>query len=193
MRKSRRNHRAGALITSLLLSTGLAGAAPRAVNSAYLPRVGYVAQTYNNCGPASLIAVMQHYGLTTDQKALGALLRPHGGYMPITVINPFLGRIGLTSTYYRKGQLVHVRRLLAAGVPVIVLQWLDDRHTIPHFRVARGFDDRSQTIYVSDPMKGPNYPISYARFESLWSVGSNTFLPVYPPNQAQAIRKIIGS
>lgn len=193
---------AALLLASLLLMSGPAGPSAEArtgqqqaalPSAAYLSGVGYVSQTYNNCGPASIIAAMGQFGMTTDQRALGALLRPAGGYMPVNVIGPFLRRIGLDTTYYKKGSPEQLMRLVSAGYPVIVLQWMDRVGGIPHYRVVRGYDRKSDIFWLSDSMYGANAYLKIRDFETLWKVYDNAFLPIYPSGDANRIRAILGA
>jgi uncharacterized protein len=164
-------------------------ALPRAVQ---LGGLNFVYQTYNNCGPAALVSVLGAYGLRADQAALAAELRPNGGYMTTEVIDPFLKPLGLRATRFRSGQLSHLRALLSAGYPVLVLQWLNAPGGVPHFRVVRGFDDASRRIFLSDPIYGPNVYLSYADFDRLWNVYGQEFIPVYPASDAAKVARLLG-
>ena len=95
---------------------------------------------------------------------------------------PFLARYGLAAPIYRQGRIEHLRPLIASGIPVIILQYLNGPGTVPHFRVVRGYDDASQRVYLSDSIYGPNVYLSYRDFNALWSVYNNEFIPVLPSN-----------
>ena len=173
----------------MLLALACPVASARAVQ---LTGLGFVYQTYNNCGPAALVSVLGHYGLRADQTALATLLRPSGGYMTASVIDPFLKPLGLRATRFRSGQLGHLRALISAGYPVLVLQWLNGVGAAPHFRVVRGFDDASQRIFLSDPLYGPDVYLSYADFARLWGVYGQEFIPVYPAMDAAKVARLLG-
>ncbi|MDR6218464.1 C39 family peptidase [Deinococcus soli (ex Cha et al. 2016)] len=159
--------------------------------AAYLQSVGWVKQTYNNCGPASIIAALENYGLTANQAAVARQLRPNGGYMTADVIDPFLRSYGLSAQRYKNGSIQALRPLIASGIPVIVLQWLDREGGIPHFRVVRGYDDRTQTIYLSDSIYGPNVYLSYTDFERLWGVYRNEMIPVFPTGMTDWVNELV--
>lgn len=158
--------------------------------SAFLA-VGHVSQTYNNCGPASIVSVLKYYGLQVGQAQVAQVLRPAGGYMQAGVIPPFVERYGLRATRFRNGSLEHIRQLTAAGIPVIVLQWMNRVGGIPHFRVVRGYDDRAGLMWLSDPIYGPNVYVKYADFEQLWTLAGQEFVPVYRPAQAALVGRIL--
>ena len=176
------------LLTALCLLLTPAASA----SAVQLGGLGFVYQTYNNCGPAALVSILGHYGLRADQRALAALLRPDGGYMTASVIDPFLKPLGLRATRFRSGQLGHLRALISAGYPVLVLQWLSGVGTVPHFRVVRGFDDASRRIFLSDPLYGPDVYLSYADFDALWGVYGQEFIPVYPAADAAKVARLLG-
>ena len=166
-------------------------AAPTHPVSAYLSAVGHVHQTYNNCGPASIVSVLSYYGVQTTQGAVAQVLRPAGGYMLAGVIPPFVERYGLKATRFRNGSLENLRQLAAAGIPVIVLQWMNRPGGIPHFRVVRGYDDKAGLMWLSDPVYGPNVYVSYADFQRLWGLAGQEFVPVYRPAQTAQVGRIL--
>lgn len=165
---------------------------PALPHAVQLSGLGFVYQTYNNCGPAALVSVLGAYGLRADQMALAEELRPGGGYMTSGVIDPFLKPLGLRATRFHSGQLSHLKSLLSAGYPVIVLQWMNQVGAAPHFRVVRGFDDGTRRIFMSDPIYGPNVYLSYTDFDRLWNVYGQEFIPVYPASDAAKVARILG-
>ena len=174
-----------------LTTSAVAAPAVRPV-SAYLPGLRHVAQTYNNCGPAALVSVLGYYGITKDQDELRKILRPNGGYMTAGVIDPFLRPFGLRATRFRGGNPEHLRRLVAQGVPVLVLQWLDRVGGIPHFRIVRGYDDATGVFWLDDPIYGANVYISYTDFVRLWGVYGEEFIPIYPEGWQNRIESVLG-
>ena len=187
-------------VTPLTMLSGLAlsgsvvaapSAAPVLPVSAYLAAVGHVAQTYNNCGPAAIVAVLSYYGVRVSQGEVAGVLRPNGGYMLTGVIPPFVTRYGLRATRFRNGSLENLRQLAAAGIPVIVLQWMNRPGGIPHFRVVRGYDDAAGLVWLSDPIYGANVYVKYADFERLWTLAGQEFVPVYRPQQTTLVGRIL--
>ncbi|WP_425147212.1 C39 family peptidase [Deinococcus sp.] len=188
----RRRLALGTLLAIGLVQAAASGPAPVHPLSAYLAAVGYVHQSYNNCGPASIVSVLAYYGVSADQSELARVLRPEGGYMASEVIAPFVQRYGLRATLFKGGRLEHLRQLAAAGIPVIVLQWMNRVGSAPHFRVVRGYDDHSGLMWLSDPIYGPNVYVSYANFQTLWNLYDQEFIPVYRPQQTAQVSRILG-
>ncbi|ADV68247.1 peptidase C39 bacteriocin processing [Deinococcus maricopensis DSM 21211] len=170
----------------------LLGGAQARPASAYLGGLTHVAQSYNNCGPAAIVSVLGYYGTRADQAAVARALRPQGGYMRADVIAPFVAQYGLRAARFRAGNAEHLRRLVAAGVPVIVLQWLDRVGGIPHFRVVRGYDDARGVFYLDDPLYGANVVVSYAEFARLWGVYGQEFIPVFPAGWEARVDALLG-
>ena len=185
----------GALV--LILTLGMTEVAPAqgkgaAPSSAYLPGLAYARQTYNNCGPAALSSVLGYYKLHVGQDVLRQYLRPAGGYMTADVIDPFVRQFGLRATRFANGNVGAVRRLVGAGIPVIVLQWLGRPGDVPHFRVVRGYDDAAGVLWVADSMIAENAYVSYADFDTLWNVQGRLMIPVYPAGDEARVRRLVG-
>lgn len=157
----------------------------------YLHGLAFDRQTYNNCGPSALSAVLGFYRVQISQEAIRRTARPNGGYMQISAIAPELARFKLKTAVIRQGQLSQVKRLLALGIPVIVLQWYDRPGNINHFRVVRGYDDQAGIFWISDSMVGPLTYLSYRSFDALWNTQSRQLFPVYPEGYDRLIQGLI--
>lgn len=156
----------------------------------YLQGLAFDRQTYNNCGPSALSAVLGFYKAQVSQDAIRRTTRPGGGYMQVSAIAPELSRYDLRTLTIRNGRLDQVKRLLALGIPVLVLQWYDRPGHINHFRVVRGYDDASGLVWVSDSMIGPVAYMSYKSFDGMWNTQGRQMFPVYPKGfeaQVQAL------
>jgi len=76
-----------------------------------------------------------------------------------------------------------IKELLRAGFPVIVNQTVSDVDLEFHYRPLEGFDDERGVFISSDPLIGPEHPISYAEFERVWGYTGHRFIVVYPPDK----------
>ena len=146
----------------------------------YLQGLAFDRQTYNNCGPSALSAVLGFYRAQVSQEAIRRTTRPGGGYMQVSAIAPELSKYNLRTITIRNGRLDQVKRLLSLGIPVLVLQWYDRPGNINHFRVVRGYDDAAGLVWVSDSMIGPVAYMSYASFDGMWNTQGRQMFPVYP-------------
>ncbi|THF68113.1 LysM peptidoglycan-binding domain-containing protein [Deinococcus sp. Arct2-2] len=157
----------------------------------YLQGLAFDRQTYNNCGPSALSSVLGFYRVNIGQDVIRRTARPNGGYMQISAIAPELARFKLKTLAIRGGQLSQVKRLLALGIPVIVLQWYDRPGHIDHFRVVRGYDDQARVFWVSDSMIGPLTYLSYTSFDALWNTQGRQMFPVYPNGYDSLVRGLV--
>ena len=146
----------------------------------YLQGLAFDRQTYNNCGPSALSAVLGFYRAHVSQEAIRRTTRPGGGYMQVSAIAPELSKYNLRTITIRNGRLDQVKRLLSLGIPVLVLQWYDRPGNINHFRVVRGYDDAAGLVWVSDSMIGPVAYMSYESFDGMWNTQGRQMFPVYP-------------
>ncbi|GGJ88415.1 hypothetical protein GCM10008939_35640 [Deinococcus aquiradiocola] len=157
----------------------------------YLEGLAFDFQTYNNCGPSALSAVLGFYKAQVGQDAIRRATREGNGYMRVSAIAPELRKFGLRTVTIRNGRLDQVKRLLSLGIPVIVLQWFDRPGHIAHFRVVRGYDDQAGLVWVSDSMVGPVSYLNYASFDALWNTQGRQMFPVYPDGFDGAVRALL--
>ncbi|GGR25743.1 LysM peptidoglycan-binding domain-containing protein [Deinococcus ruber] len=157
----------------------------------FLKGLSFDFQTYNNCGPSALASVLGFYKVQISQDAIRKTTRQGNGYMQVSAIAPELAQFGLKTVTIRGGQLSQIKRMLALGIPVIVLQWFDRPGHIDHFRVVRGYDDQAGIVWVSDSMIGPVAYLRYTDFEALWNTQGRQMFPVYPASYQSQIRALM--
>ncbi len=157
----------------------------------YLRGLAFDFQTYNNCGPSALSAVLGFYKVRLSQSVIQQTTREGSGYMQVSAIAPELAKFGLRTKTIRGGQIRQVKKLLALGIPVIVLQWFDRPGHINHFRVVRGYDDHAGVMWVSDSMVGPVSYLSYRDFDELWNTQGRQMFPVYPASYESQVKTFL--
>ena len=157
----------------------------------FLKGLSFDFQTYNNCGPSALASVLGFYKVDIGQDAIRRPTRQGGGYMQVSAIAPELAHFGLKTVTIRGGQLSQIKRMLALGIPVIVLQWYDRPGHINHFRVVRGYDDQAGIVWVSDSMIGPVAYLRYSDFDALWNTQGRQMFPVYPASYQSQISQLM--
>lgn len=165
----------GGAATLRVASTGAGfGARPQSV---YL-QVGYEAQTFNNCGPASVASVLRAFGKLVSQRDYQQVLRPTGGYTQTRDVSQLLTHQGLQAPLRRSGTVEAIKDELAAGHPVIVLQYHSVYGKTPHFRVVRGYDETQGILIMSDSISGPNVALTEHDFAVLWNMQGRQYIPV---------------
>jgi hypothetical protein len=135
------------------------------------------------CGPASLTNILRHWGRPADQAAIGrALFDPERhGTLPGELILQ-AQQAGLQAIS-RSGSREDLRRWLAAGLPVIVLQDLSAQDRRGHFRVVVGYSDTRRQFFVCDCTDSSLCSLDYEHFDDLWFHFENWCLLIAPPGR----------
>jgi hypothetical protein len=151
--------------------------------------MNYQPQTYNNCSRCSVAILLGYYDHWITQFQVDDDLAP--GYFPCQVAR-YMPRYRLMARVYAPAAVDPVRRLLANGIPVIVLQLLSLEEPIGHYRVLRGYNDQAGEFISDDPLqkKGPDYRISYEVFDQL-TRGRGLIIPIYPPEQDLVVASLM--
>jgi len=151
--------------------------------------MNYQAQTWNNCGPASIAIVLGYYDHWITQWTVNEQVPP--GPSPCTIAD-YVGQYGLKARPYRSPPTVDpIRVLLANDIPVIANQLLESGSDIGHYRVVKGYDDAEREFITDDPLqaKGPDYRLDFDVFARYSRQGA--FIPVYPPEKDALVRSLM--
>src|SRR3989442_15587316 len=101
--------------------------------------MGHVFQTWNNCGPASVVMALSNFGIDASQEEARLALRGPDirRGMPAQNVDPWMrSRFGLRAVARTDGTADQLKRFVANGFPVLVTQRLDDvSPRIAHYRV----------------------------------------------------------
>lgn len=163
-----------------------------------------IQQSFNNCGPANLTQVLNWYGDETTQADAASYLKPNPEDRNVSpwqlsdYVNDFTG---LRSTVHSGGDLELLKRLIAAGFPVVIEKGYEpntDSSTgwFGHYLTVFGYDEREGVFYSMDsylkvdPINGR--ADSFEEIESYWQHFNYTFYVVYEPDQEQIVFDIIG-
>jgi len=85
-----------------------------------------------------------------------------------------------------------LRRLLAAGIPVIVEQLLHDDTDISHFRLVRGYSQANGIFITGDSYYGNPYNVGYNTFERWSRMFNHRYVPIWKPEQTALVQAILG-
>jgi tetratricopeptide (TPR) repeat protein len=157
-------------------------------------------QQFNNCGPATLAIALSFRGWQGDQRDTRRLLRPNFATVDDKNVNPWEmvayveDQAGLGALTRVGGDLETVKRLIAAGYPVVVETGIQHkpRDWMGHYLLLTGYDDERERFITQDALVGPNIPLGYADFESGWLAFNRVFLVVYPPEQQDLVLSLLG-
>jgi tetratricopeptide (TPR) repeat protein len=162
-----------------------------------------VAQQFNNCGPANLSIVLDYYGHDSDQQEIGKALKPNyddRNVSPHELVSFVNEHTLLRGAAYSGGDLIMLKRLLAAGIPVIIEKGLylnREQGWMGHYLTLVGYRDASEQFYSLDTYLGPwdssGRVDNYETIEQLWDQFNNTFIIVYSPDEEQIVNTLLGS
>ncbi len=179
------------------------GGQPSAVISPYARIAGLpiIPQKFNNCGPTNLTIVLNHYGIDVDQFDVAAVARPNyedRNVSPGELVAYVREQTALAAEAYAGGDIDLLRRLVAAGFPVIIEKGLEpDAKTgwMGHYLTIFGYDDITGHFLARDTFLGPWHGdgmASYRDVERDWAQFNGTMIVVYPPERAAEPAELLG-
>ncbi|MFN8481763.1 MAG: C39 family peptidase [Anaerolineae bacterium] len=183
-----------ALLGGFVLARPTSAAGPLSLPPQWYLPAQHFWQSRNNCGPTSVAMAASVFGIAVDPEAARRILRPEPesiGMDPIRVPGYVQG-LGLAARPRVNGDLDTLRRLIAADVPVIVLQWLTLSQPIDHYRLVVGYDTAARVLLVNDSTYGAYLRVPEDEFLTLWSPGGRQYIPVYRPQQADRVAAVVG-
>ncbi len=96
---------------------------------------------------------------------------------------------GLKVIYIPSSNIEHLKMYINEGYPVVVLQEYSSFDRDGHNRVVIGYNDSREVFITNDPSPfGPNYEISYDKFEKLWKF---EMPPVHQQREAYLVIPIV--
>jgi tetratricopeptide (TPR) repeat protein len=160
----------------------------------------HVFQTFNNCGPASLSMALSYYGIRASQQELGQALRPYQNSAgdnddKSTMLYEMAEKskdYGLIPFHRPMGDINMLKMFIEYDIPVITRTILNDKEDIGHYRVIKGYDDKTQQITQDDSYEGKNLKYSYDDFNKIWKWFDYEYLVLVPKDKLQIAEKIIG-
>lgn len=164
-----------------------------------------IAQSFNNCGPANLTQVLNFYGSTVTQADVAAYLKPNPEDRNVSpwqlsdYVNQFTA---FRSSAHSGGDLDLIKRLVAAGFPVVVEKGYEPNTStstgwMGHYLTVFGFDDTKQEFYGLDTYLGPwdnsGRTDAYDFLNSYWQQFNYTFFVVYEAGDEETVQAILGN
>lgn len=157
-------------------------------------------QKWNNCGPATLSMALSFWGWPGDQIEAAAFLKPNDrdkNVMPYEM-ESFVDQLPDLEALVRVGgDLDLLRRLVAAGFPVVVEKGFEGEGFdgwMGHYGVITGYDDALASFWVFDSYIGPatDFLIPYADVLANWRAFNYIYLVIYPPDREAEVLAILG-
>ena len=169
-----------------------------------LPAPRWERQDINNCGPAALAMYLRYYGWEGDQFDIAGLVKPQRADRNVNVDELAYyvrTRAGWLNIEYRVGgDLTLLKRLLAAGFPVLIEEsfyfetpfYPNDDLWAAHYNLLTGYDDATETFISQNSFYGANLQVSYANLQKNWQTFNYLYILVFRPDQTQTIRELLG-
>lgn len=166
-----------------MLSLGLLGraiAVQAPPSSCKIDGVPRIKQLTNYCGPATLAAVLQCLGESATQETIGQAVYNKAGGSTNGADMLYYARSKGYAAYSWNSSIEDVKRKLAAGSPVIVLQQNSALDSSGHYRVLTGYDDAKSKFSVMDPYYDSITELTYAQCDRWWKPMGRWSLVIVP-------------
>ncbi len=169
-----------------------------------LPSPAWEKQDMNNCGPAALAMYLRTFGWEGDQKTITEVIKPYRDDRNVNVEELAYyvrTQAGWLQIQYRVGgDLELLKRLLAAGLPVMIEEsfffeedyWPEDDHWAAHYQLLTGYDNKEGVFIGQDSFHGADQRIPYEKLDEYWQSFNRVYIMIYPPDKEDTIKKILG-
>jgi hypothetical protein len=155
-------------------------------------------QKWNNCGPATLAMLIRFWGWQGDQRDTAPALKPDGrdkNVSPDEMMRYVNEQTGLRALMRMGGDEAVLKRLIAAGFPVVVERGWDDlsgEGWLGHYQLLTAYEDERQRFVAQDSLILPDLPVPYAELQDAWRAFNNVWLVVYPAEREGEVLSALG-
>ena len=165
--------------------------------SVQLKGVRHEYQKFNNCGPATLSMGLSFWGWQGDQRDTAAILKPvqdDKNVMPYEMADYVVEQSGLGAIVRVGGDVELLKRMIAAGFPVIVEKGFEPpgKKWMGHYGLITGYDDARGRFTVQDSYVMPDLPIPYDELEGYWQHFNYLYLVIYPLERKSEVLDLLG-
>jgi tetratricopeptide (TPR) repeat protein len=170
------------------------------------------AQSWNNCGPATLSMNLSFWSWAGNQVDTAEILKPNvrdKNVMPYEMVDYVNEQTNLKAIVRMGGDLYTLKALIAAGFPVLVEKGFEPENLakegwMGHYNLVIGYDDTeevftTQDSYLLAPLKSeerasaPGFKVTYNDMISNWRAFNNVFIVVYAPEKENDVLNVLGS
>ncbi len=160
----------------------------------------HVSQTFNNCAPAALSIALSYYDISVSQEILAKSLRPFNNLRgidddkstPPQELAEEAEKYGLISYFRAGGDIETLKKILASGQPIIIRTLLNTNEDYAHYRVIRGYDERTKEIIQDDSYQGKDIRYTYEEFNKIWKPFNYAYLVIVKPEKKAEIEQVLG-
>jgi hypothetical protein len=162
----------------------------------------------NYCGPANFSMALTYWGWEGNRDVIGKAIKPvdeDKNVMPWELQDYILDHVpGMSSIVRYGGDLDLLKRLVAAGFPVVVEKGIYEVDVngkyswMGHYAFVTGYDDTQNLIIYQDTYQPPgsepghNRKIKASTFVEGWRAFNYLFLVVYPNEKEAEVVELLG-
>ena len=181
-------------------------------SEARLEGVQHHFQEWNNCGPATMAMTLSYFDLFVTQSETAAVLKPNpedrnvGPDEMAAYVNE---NTNYQALYRVNGRIEMLKQFVANGIPVVVeigieppgeFRWLG---WYGHYLLVVAYDNANDQFFVYDSWFGTSdvplenadrngRNLTYTEVETYWPQFNRTYIPVFAPDQAETVARIVG-
>jgi hypothetical protein len=154
-------------------------------------------QKWNNCGPATLAEALTFWHWPGDQSITAAYTKPNTrdkNVGPQELVDFVLTQTNLKALMRMGGNLDLLKKLLAAGFPVIVEKGFEipGEDWMGHYLLLTGYDDQRRKFVAQDVYIMADFPEPYDELAEYWQHFNYIYLIIYPPEREAEVLAILG-
>jgi peptidase C39-like protein len=156
-------------------------------------------QGWNNCGPATLAMALSFWGWKGDQYDIAPIVKPNSrdkNVMPAELADYVESQTRFKVVVRVGGELDLLKRLVAAGYPVIVEKGFESPKVdgwMGHYELITGYDNSGKRFTAQDSYMGPDLQVSSETIESNWRAFNFTYLVIFPVEREPEVAVLLGS
>jgi hypothetical protein len=185
--------------------------------SVMLTGITYVDQhnRWNYCGPANLTMALNYWGWQGDRDDVAMVVKPGSpdknktfiergladkNVMPYELVDFVNEHTEFRALYRHGGDMDLVKRLIAAGFPVVVEKGYYERDYtgkidwLGHYLFTTGYDDAKGGFIVQDAYLKPGKDLlsKYEEYEDGWRSFNYLFMVIYPADREAEVIEVLG-
>jgi len=143
---------------------------------------------------------LSFWGWQGDQRDTRAYLRPNRevddkNVNPSEMVAYVAQFTPLRAMARAGGDLETIKRLIAAGFPVLIEEGHDppDDYWMGHYLVLNGYDDEKGRLLAQDSLVGADLPLDYTGFATgTWRDFNYVYIVIYPPEREAEVLSTLG-
>ena len=162
---------------------------------AFIEGIVHQQQTWNNCGPANMSMLLQHFGETSTQREAARFLKPvrdDKNVSPNEMV-AYAQSLGFRARWIVGADVNLIKAFIANGLPVIAETWYvpHPNDEMGHYELVHGYD--GDTLIVDDSYEGAGQRLDAVAWDELWRVFNRTLIVVWKPEQEALVQRLLGS